>query len=910
MEKEEWHSKPVEQVLVYLGSSEKGLPSDEASKRLKEKGPNIITEEKKVSAFGVFLRQFKNFIIYVLLFAAAISMIVGEKTEFFVILILISVIIIVGFLEEYKASKEMEALKNLTPRMARVYRDSRIIEILAKDVVAGDIISLDRGAMVPADARIIRCNNLNADESVLTGESVPVAKKEDAVKADATLAEQYSMVFAGSQITNGNALAVVVRTGKETEIGKISKMITEVKEEETPLQKRLNRLSKQISFGVLIVCVLILVIGLAKGQPWSQMLILAIAVAVSGVPEGLPTIIAVTLALGVKRMAKRNTIIKRLPAVETLGTCTVICTDKTGTLTQNRMTIEKIFTSDAEVHVTGTGFDPKGLFMFEGKAIDPTKNKTISKVIEIGVFCNNSDMKKKGEEWDIEGEPTEGAFIVLAKKAGVEKGVLHSRSPRIKEHPFDPVRKCMSTVHLVDKKPIVYSKGAPELLLDKAKFCLQNGIVKRIDSKFKERILEKNEEYARKGMRVLGLAFKEHKHKQYEIMHVESDLIFVGLVAMRDPPEPNAKESVRMCREAGTKVVMITGDNRTTAEAIARDLDIFSEGDLILEGHELERMDDGRFEKIAESVSVYARATPKHKLRIVQTLQKLGHIVAMTGDGVNDAPALKKADIGIAMGKRGTDVAKEAAEMIIKDDNFTTIANAIKEGRTIYANIRKFMYYFLACNISEVLLVFIAILLGMSPPLTAIMILFVNLITGDLPALGMSVEEAPKDIMKQKPRDPKESILSDYLLLKIAQVVPFIVLGTIMLYMWEIVIRHGTIERAQTIAFASLIFFELFHVFNAKSWDEASFSLKSLKNIYINAGIIYSALFGILVIFLPQAQKIFGTVSLSGFEIAVIIIVTSSIMFFNDIQKAAINAEIREREKMEIHNNSDLGNNL
>ncbi|PIN87014.1 ATPase [Candidatus Woesearchaeota archaeon CG10_big_fil_rev_8_21_14_0_10_44_13] len=901
MEKEGRYLKPVSDLLKELNTSQAGLSAQEANRRLAENGPNIITEEKKISPLGILLRQLKgNFVIYILLFAGILSYIVGERSEFIVILILVGVIILVGFLEEYKASKEMEALKNLTPLKAKVKRDGAVVDILSKDLVVGDILLLERGMIVPADARIISHNNIHADESTLTGESLPVVKSDLQIREKAPLAEQRNMVFASSQVTNGNGLAVVVATGKDTEIGNVSTMIKGVGEEITPLQKRLDRLSRQISYGVLVICLILLIVGVMRGASFTSMLLVAIAVAVSGVPEGLPTIIAVTLALGVKRMAKMNTIIKRLPAVETLGTCTVICSDKTGTLTQNKMVVESIFTIGAEVDVTGEGFDPKGLFLIEGKNIDPTKHKTISKILEIGVFCNNADMKKIGEEWGIEGEPTEGAFIVLAKKAGMEKKEMHSRSPRLKEHPFDPVRKCMSTVHVVEKKKIVYSKGAPEILLKKAKFYFQDGKIRPMTPAVYNAVLKRQDEYSSKGSRVLGLAFKEHKSDRYEIQHIESGLVFVGLVSMRDPPAPNVKESVKMCKEAGTKVVMITGDNRLTAKAIASDLGIYSEGDKIIEGPELDKMSDTDFSHIVNKVTVYARMTPRHKLRIVEALQKEGHIVAMTGDGVNDAPALKKADIGIAMGKRGTDVAKEAAEMIIKDDNFSTIVNAIKEGRTIYLNIQKFIYYFLACNISEVLLVFIAVMIGMNPPLTAIMILFINLVTGDLPALGMSVESAPDEIMKEKPRNPKESILSDYLMLKTAQVVPLFVLGTILFYMWEIVMRHGSLQKAQTIAFLTIIFFELFHVFNAKSWEESVFSLKSLKNIYINAGIIYSILFTMLVVYFPPAHKLFETVPLSLSELGTIILVAFGIVFFMEIQKTAINSEIKEREKMQI----------
>jgi Ca2+-transporting ATPase len=900
MEEEKWHSKHIKEVLERLNTSEKGLSSSEAAKRLKENGLNAISHEKKAPALKALISQFKNFTIYILLFADIISLTTNELPEFIVISIIIFVVILMGFFEEYKASKEIEALKNLTPRKAKAYRDGKLIEILAQDIAPGDIILLERGNIIPADARIISCNNLHVDESTLTGESVSVVKKEGIQRDAAILAEQYNMAFASTQITNGNAIAVVVRTGKQTEIGKVSSMMSKIKEEETPLQKRLDRLGEQLSIGVFIICVLIIVIGLLRGESLPGLLLLAVAVAVAGIPESLPTTIAITLALGVKRMASRNAIVKRLPAVETLGTCTVICSDKTGTLTQNKMVIEKIFTLDTEVDVTGSGFEPKGFFMVEGKTIDPKKHHTLTKVLEVGVFCNNSDIKKTGEGWDVDGEPTEGAFVVLAKKAGMEKKELHIKFPRLKEHPFDPVRKCMSTVHLVKKRHMVYSKGAPEILLKKADYYLENGIIKKMTQKIRRIILESNERFAKAGKRVLALAFKEHEPGKLEIQHVESELVFVGLAIMRDPPEEHAKESVQLCKDAGVRVVMITGDNRVTAEAVARELGIYEKGDLIIEGNELEKLNEEGFLGIIEKVRVYARTTPKHKLRIVEALQKKGFVVAMTGDGVNDAPALKKADIGVAMGKRGTDVAKEASEMIIKDDNFSTIVSAIKEGRTIYANMQKFIYYSLTTCMSEVIIILIAIILSSQPILTALMILFLNLVTGDFPALALSVEQSSKNIMKQRPRSSKESILSDYLLLKTTQNVPFVVLGTIGIYMWELLINHAHETRAQTAAFVALIFFELFHVFNAKSWEESVFSIKSLTNVYLNAGIIFSLLLTFLVVYFPPAQWVFGTVSLAANEVIVIFLTTSIIVFFNEIQKTMVNAEIKEREKMAV----------
>jgi len=738
------------------------------------------------------------------------------------------------------------------------------------------------------------------DESALTGESVPVSKLVGDLKGTISLAQQTNIVFAGTSITNGNGLAVVVKVGEQTEIGKISAMIKGIKEETTPLQKRLEKLTKQIAIGVILLAIAVFFIGYMHGIHWGVMLIFSMAVIVSGIPESLPTVVAVALAVGVKKMAKRNAIIKRLPAVETLGTCTVICSDKTGTLTQNKMIIENISTSDVEINVTGEGYEPKGLFLKEDIKMDPSKHKTISKILEIGVLCNNADIKKDRAGWGIDGEATEGALIVLAGKAGMIKSEYHKKYLRKKEHPFDAVRKCMSTVHFYNGKHFVYSKGAPEMLLKKAKYYFHNGQVKKINRAVIDSFTKKNKEYAEKGLRVLGLAFKEHKGS-LELKNVESGLIFVGLVSIRDPPEPSAKDSVRRCKEAGIKVVMITGDNETTAKAIAAEIGIFSDKDVILTGKELDKQGDKEFEKIINNVTVYARVTPAHKLRIVEMLQKAGHIVAMTGDGVNDAPALKKADIGIAMGRCGTEVAKESSELILIDDNFTTIANAVEEGRTIYENIRKFIYYLLVGNISEVLIVLIAVIIGVNLPLTALMILFINLVTSELPAIGLSFEKPSENIMKQKPRDPREGILSDYLLLKIAQIVPLVVLGVIVLYTWELVMKGNSVPKAQTIAFGTIILFELFHAFNARSWDESIFTKRFFSNIYIFGGVLLAALLTFAVVYWAPLQNIFGTVALGIYDWIIILVVSSSVMFFMEIQKTILQSELKERQKMEIY---------
>ncbi|PIZ52745.1 ATPase, partial [Candidatus Woesearchaeota archaeon CG_4_10_14_0_2_um_filter_57_5] len=661
--------------------------------------------------------------------------------------------------------------------------------------------------------------------------------------------------------------------------------------------QKLDKLGKQFSLGVMVICLLIFLLGLFRGQPWEALLLLAVSVAVSGIPESLPAVIAVALSIGIKRMAAQNAIVKKLSAVETLGTCTVICTDKTGTLTQNKMVVEHVYTYHHEVDVTGQGLSPKGLFLRENVRIDPNRHKGVAKMLEIGLLCNNAALLRKEGAWHIDGESTEGALIVLAQKAGLSREDAHERCPRVKEHPFDAERKCMSAVHMLRKQPLVYAKGAPEILLAKCDRYYDNGRVHRMTASVRQHYLEKTQAYASQGKRVLGLAFKEHKGKSYELRHVESQLVFAGLVAMRDPPEAGAKEAVAECHAAGTLVVMITGDNRDTALAIAQELGIHRRGDGVLSGPELDDLDDNKFSQLVGHTTVYARTTPKHKMRIVSALQEQGHIVAMTGDGVNDAPALRKADIGVAMGRTGTDVAKEAADMVIKDDNFRTIVTAIREGRTIYTNIRRFIYYLLAGNFSEVILILIAALLGVAPVLTPIMILFVNLVTSDIPALGLCMERPGRHIMHQRPRDPQEKILNEYLFLKISQVVPLIVVGTIGLFIYELAFLHQSLPHAQTVALASLVCFELFHVLNARSFTHSSLEGYNPSVLW---GIVLSAMALLTVIYAPYFQGIFGTVPLEPASWVRIVLVSSSVLLLVELQKTFLAAEMNERDKLAL----------
>ncbi|MBU0980520.1 MAG: HAD-IC family P-type ATPase [Nanoarchaeota archaeon] len=895
----QYYQEGVESVFSELSTSKKGLSIKEVEKRIKHYGNNEIKSEKRDSIYKIFLRQFRSFVIWVLAATALISLFLSHNIEFLIIVMIIIFILLLSFFMEYKASRDIDALIKLTPKRSTVIRNGKKIEVSSVELVPGDILLLKRGDAVGADARMIECDGLKVDESTLTGESVSVNKSSAALIGDKSLAEQENIVFAGTHITNGHCMAVIVGTGENTEFGNVSKLIKGIKHETTPLQKRLDKLTKQIAVFAVILSIISFFVGLLHGVKWGDMLIFSMAIIVSGIPESLPTVVAVTLASGVKKMAKENAIIKRIPAVETLGTCSVICTDKTGTLTQNKMVIENIFTSDTEVNVTGEGYNPKGLFFKEKDVIDVMKHKTISRILEIGVLCNNSDLKKDKHDWIVDGEPVEGALIVLAKKAGFEKWEYQNKFLRKTEHPFDSERKLMSTVHTYRGKHFVHSKGAPEMLLKKAHYYLHNGKILPLDKKTKDRFLEKNNQYGSKGLSVLGLAFKEHSGS-HNIKNVENKLVFVGLVSIRDPPHSNVKESIKECKEAGIKVVMITGDNEITAKAIASELGIFTEKNTLLTGAQLDKLTDADFEKIIDNVTVYARTTPSQKLRIVETFQRVGHIVAMTGDGVNDSPALKKADIGIAMGKSGTEVAKASSELILKDDNFTTIVKAVESGRTIYDNIRKFIYYLLVGSLSEVLLILLAVIVGVSLPLTALMILFINLVTSEFPAMGLSVEKASKQIMKQRPRDPKEGILSDFVIMRILGTTPIIILGVLSLYIWEMFVS-GNLAKAQTIVFATIIMFELFHAFNAKSWNSSIINKRLFSNKYVIYGVLLAFILTITVIYLPSLQNIFGTVALNAFDWVLITIVSSSIIVFVELKKFVLRIEMKERKKVEIY---------
>jgi P-type Ca2+ transporter type 2C len=903
----EYYHKTIPEIYEELKTSEKGLSEGEVNNRFKRYGYNEITSHKRESVISIFVRQFKSFLVWILFLTATISAFIGHEVEAIVILVIIMFIVLLNFFMEFKASKEMDSLIKLAPKKSKVLRNGKAIYIDSKELVPGDIIFFNRGDIVGADARVVEVNDLAIDESALTGESVAIHKDNIVLEGNVNLAQRINMLYSGTPVTNGNGIGVIVSTGDNTEFGKISKLIGDVEKQKTPLQKRLDKLSKHIAFFAFTVAMFAYFIGLVRGIDWLDMIIFSMAIIVSGIPESLPTAVGICLAFGVKKMSKENAIVKSLPAVETLGTCSVICTDKTGTLTQNKMIVEKLFTINSEVEVTGEGYIPDGHFIKNNKNINILDNEEVVKLISIGALCNNAILNQEKEEWIIDGNPTEGALITLTQKAGILKDELNSGYTRLKEHAFDANRKMMSIIHEHKGKKYVHTKGASEFVLEKSDFYLDGNQIKKLNKEKRHIFLKQNRKYASKGYRVIGFAYKECKEIVSQ-KNAENKLIFVGMVAIRDPPDPLTYDAIRKCKEAGITPIMITGDNKLTAIAIGKELGIYTDEDNVLTGEELDKIvnekEEKEFLKIINTVRIFARTTPEHKLQIVNCLQKKGHIVAMTGDGINDAPALKQANIGVAMGLRGSEVAKESSDLILKDDKFSTIVKAVESGRNIFNNIRKFIYYLLVGSVSEVLLIVLALIIAsMIPnvnlPLTALMILFINLVTSEFPAIGLSLEKSNPNIMKKKPRDPKENILNEFVILRIFSTVPVIVLGTLLLYVATV--NSANAQKAQTITFITIILFELFHAYNTKSWNQSIFNKNIFSNKVLNVGVLVSLTAALLVIYVPTLQNIFGTVPLTEWtDWVVILIVSSSILLFVELKKYTLKVEMHEKKKLEL----------
>lgn len=874
----------IESMLNYAKSENiltTGLTDKEAKYKLQKHGLNILAERKKISPLKILFQQFTDLMVIILMISTVISGFMGEMTEAVTIIAIVVVNAIMGFVQEFKTEKTMEALKSLAAPSAKVIRNEQQVSIPAEEIVPGDVLVIEAGDRIAADAAILESSSLHVDESLLTGESVPVEKNP--IKNNKALIDPFdkkSSVYMGTVVTGGRAKAVVYATGMKTEMGHIADMIQNIEDDETPLQRRLAHLGKFIAVGCLLICAIVSIAGVIRGEKLFNMLLSGISLAVAAVPEGLPAIVTISLALGVQRMLKRNALIRKLPAVETLGCASIICSDKTGTLTENKMTVRKIYAAGYQLSVTGNGYNLEGDFLADNRSSDPLKVEGVKLALEIGVLCNNSVITRPASEntamgkiksifskqdtLRISGDPTEIALTIAAAKAGITQNSLNETYQRIDELPFDSDRKCMSIVCKSNKGEVyVFTKGAPDMIIDKCNRIMSaRGIIK-LDELTRRSITRINDSMANNALRVMGLAFRKLETGTYSpnTKNVENDLIFVGLMGMIDPPRKEAVEAVQKCRLAGIKPIMITGDHKLTATAIARELNIYCEGDNVLTGAELDRMNESQLENMAPSVSVYARVSPKHKLMIVRVLKKLGHIVAMTGDGVNDAPAVKEADIGVSMGITGTDVTKEASSMVLLDDNFATIVAAVEEGRVIYNNIRKFIRYMLACNLGEVLTMFLGMIMWLPIPLLPIQILWVNLVTDGLPAIALGLDPAENDIMMRKPRGAKDHIFSHGLLKLIVSRGIFIGLSTLGVFV-SILYFVDNVELARTGAFMTLVMTQLIHVFECKSETKNIFEIPIFNNIPLIFAVLCSLVMILGVVYIPVLQTIFETVPL------------------------------------------------
>ncbi len=880
--------KPVETVLSDLGTSPQGLSNDETAKRLITFGHNELKERKKITSLGLLIRQFANLFIVLLLASAVISAFLGNVHDAVAIAIAVSIVAVLGFIQEYKSEKSIEALKKLTPHVVHIIRGGESQQAPARELVPGDIVVLRVGDRISADARLIDVTDLEVDESILTGESKPIRKNVEAISKKVTISKKLNMIYSGTVVTNGNGKAVVVETGIRTELGKISEMIQGVEEKHTPLQIKLDDFGKQLSLWALFICVFVFATGVfTEVGTYLEMFTVAVALAVAAIPEGLPIVVTITLALGVTRMARRNAIVRRLPAVETLGSTTVICSDKTGTLTQNAMTVQKIFTSEL-FDVTGVGYETNGSILRE-KNTSAEEDLHLQELLKISVLCNNAEISNNDEETKIIGQPTEGALLTAALKGGLNYTPVRKDYERIQEFPFDSVKKSMSTIHITPGgRRIAYVKGGVGIVLPKSTQVHSKNGKSSMDEAYRKRIHEVHDQFASKSLRVLAFAYKELPEKEeYTREEIEKDLVFVGMMGIMDPPRRGVKNAIEKTMRTGVKIVMITGDAKETAIAIAKDLNIFKEGDLAVSGQELDTMSDEDFGTIVEKTSVYSRMLPEHKMRIVQALKSNGHVVAMTGDGVNDAPALKSSDIGIAMGKTGADVTKEAADLILVDDDFVTIINAIEEGKSIYNNIKHFLRFQLTTNVAALATIGTSTLMGLPLPLNTLQILWVNIIMDGPPAQSLSMEPTDPEVMRRPPRDPNENIVSKKMVIHITLISLIMFVGTLGLFIW-VLSQGAEVIKARTMAFTVFVMFQMFNAFNCRSEDKSFFSLGVFSNKYVIMAVVGSVLVQVAVVHVAILQNAFHTVGLSLSEWLLVTGIGSTAFLADEIRKRIV----------------------
>jgi magnesium-transporting ATPase (P-type) len=884
-----WHNVSAEDALRLNGTAADGLTTAEAARRLAAQGPNRLPEPPRRSAVRRFLAQFHNVLIYVLLFAASITALLGEWADTGVILGVVVINSLIGFLQEGKAERALEAISGMLSPRAIVLRDGHKTYIPAEELVTGDIVVLQAGDLVPADLRLFRSRNLQVQEAILTGESVPVEKSADRAPLEAALGDRSSMAWSGTLVTAGIASGVVTGTGEATEIGRISALLSEVHTLATPLTRQLERFGKRLSLAIGALAALTVAIGmLAHGYDLEYMFLAAVGLAVAAIPEGLPAIITITLAIGVQRMAGRNAIIRRLPGVETLGSVSVICSDKTGTLTRNEMTASRVVLAEREYAVTGVGYDPHGAVLVGDVEVDPSADPVLLELCHAALLCNDAEFARTRGDPRLEGDPTEGALVVLGMKAGLEPGRLRATHPRDDTIPFDSERRFMASLHHDhEARRFIYVKGAPEQILS---MCANVAGLGGPMPMHPEPWLRRAESLASEGLRVLALAGctpSDHCPGELAVAEVEGTLTLLGLVGLIDPPREEAVRAVEECRGAGINVKMITGDHLATARAVGAAMGI-GDGHRAMLGEELQSLEDSELRAVVQATDVFARASPEHKLRIVEALQAEGRVVAMTGDGVNDAPALKRADVGVAMGRSGTEVARQAAEMVLSDDNFASIKSAVEEGRTVYDNIRKALLFILPTNAAQAMMIVLAVVLGRALPITPLQILWVNMITAVTLALALAFEPAERDIMRRPPRRPNEPLLGRFLMWRIVFVALVMVAGTFGLFVQARAAGYE-LETARTMAVNTLVMFEVFYLLTVRHILASTLNINGLLgNRVAVAAVAAVTLFQLLFTYVPAMNALFGTAPLDGADWVLVLAVAVTVVPIVELEKTLL----------------------
>jgi magnesium-transporting ATPase (P-type) len=893
----EWHHLEVDAVLEELGSSRDGLSDDEAATRLEEHGPNKLPEARRTTPLERFVRQFKDVLIYVLLAAAMLTAFLGEWIDTGVILAVVLVNAIIGYIQEGKAEEALESIRRMLALEATALRGGRRRSVDATELVPGDIVLLESGDRVPADLRIVSARSARVDESALTGESEPVEKGPEPVGKRTPLGDRISMAYSGTTLSAGRLVGVVVATGAATEIGRIGQMVSRVESLTTPLLRAIERFGKGLAVAVLLAGVVLFAFGLlVRGFALADMFLIVVGLAVAAVPEGLPAIMTITLALGVQRMARRNAVIRRLPAVETLGSVTVICSDKTGTLTKNEMTAREVILAEGRFEVTGTGYAPDGRFERAGEAIAVADEPDLGELLRAGLLCTDASLHRDAEgRWSVDGDPTEGAVIVLAEKSGLDVEAERAAHPRLDTIPFESEHRFMATLHDANGERVIYLKGAPEAILERCDFERAESGERVIDAAAWE---ARTVELAGEGRRVLAVATKSTDDQHITFEDVEDGLVLLGLIGMFDPPRPEAIEAVAKCRSAGIRVAMLTGDHARTAVAIGAQLGI-GDGETVLTGSDLDDMDDETFARAARDNDVFARTSPEHKLRLVEALQAQGEVPAMTGDGVNDAPALKRADVGVAMGIRGSEAAKDASEMVLADDNFATIEHAVEEGRTIYDNLKKAILFIIPTNAAEALIISAAVVFGFALlPITPVQILWINMVTAVTLALALAFEPPEPGIMERPPRDPDEPILSGYLLWRIAFVAVVIAGFALWLFFGHLDDGGGNLDTARTLAVNVIVAGQLFYLFNARFLRRSSLSLQRLvsNRAALTASAVLVAL-QLAMTYLPPMQTAFGTAPLRPADWLTVIGAGVTVFLVVELEKAVMRRASGARQR-------------